>query len=378
MGITDFYSTFKELAPNSFPVIEIKELCGLRVAVDISIFLYKFLKTNGDEWLSKFIAFVVCLKKHGLKPCFIFDGNKPPIEKQKVQQQRRADSQKIADKLELCSELYNQIAGYVLGTESVSDEIMSQLNILFPKQFFDKNSPETIISDLKITMQKLENQSSPITKQHISSAKRFIEAVGMKWIQASGEAEGLCAYLALRGDVDAVVSEDTDVLVYGTPILLSKFDAMGESFTLVELQRLLEESKLELGAFRDLCILLGCDYNSRIKGKPDCEECSRHLSHNKFKKFTSIGAKAAVCMIDVYHSIDEMEKYGVIEDVEPLNYKRCREIFSTPETISNAVIPYNLKIDELELLSFLKEHRLLKLERYILASYTPPEFVIEN
>ncbi|KAJ9523929.1 hypothetical protein QJQ45_022403, partial [Haematococcus lacustris] len=61
-------------------------------------------------------------------------------------------------------------------------------------------------------------------------AKQFIEAlkeVGVEFVVAPYEADAQMAYLALNGDVWAVVSDDSDLLAYGCPRVLYKLDKMG-------------------------------------------------------------------------------------------------------------------------------------------------------
>jgi len=54
----------------------------------------------------------------------------------------------------------------------------------------------------------------------VEDAKRLIQTMGMPLIQAQGEAEAFCAYLARKGKAFATVSEDMDSLTFGSPILI--------------------------------------------------------------------------------------------------------------------------------------------------------------
>src|SRR5205085_3124549 len=101
-------------------------------------------------------------------------------------------------------------------------------------------------------------------------------------------------------------------------------------------QAILEDLEMTCEEFRDLCILLGCDYNDRIKGYPP--------DGKTHKKPVSIGAKGAFAMITEYRRLEEVEKYVV--DPDPLIYRRCREIFTPPDDLPNISIPYNRQIDK--------------------------------
>ena len=92
--------------------------------------------------------------------------------------------------------------------------------------------------------------------------------MGLAYLQALGEAETLCAYLAIKGQVDAVLTEDTDVMAYGTPVMLAFKDlkVTDEQVYGLHHKNILKDLEMNHEEFRDLCILLSCDYNERVKG----------------------------------------------------------------------------------------------------------------
>ncbi len=189
------------------------------------------------------------------------------------------------------------------------------------------------------------------------------EMSGLHAIQAPGEAETLFAYLAIKGKVDAVLTEDTDVLAYGTPLMLAfkGFKLREEKLVGIHLPSLLEEMELNMEEFRDLCILLSCDYNSRVKGYPP--------DGRRRKKAIGIGAKGALHMIRKYRRLEEVCKH--VEDPAPLKYRRCRELFTIPETIPDDFIPYNLRPDYERLEIFISNQNLTVKVPYIAKCYKP-------
>lgn len=62
-----------------------------------------------------------------------------------------------------------------------------------------------------------------LTRSHCRNDQDLVDALGIPSIKPSAddphEAEGICAALYAKGLVDLVVSEDTDVTVYGAPLL---------------------------------------------------------------------------------------------------------------------------------------------------------------
>ena len=99
--------------------------------------------------------------------------------------------------------------------------------------------------------------------------KIVIEALkdrGIAFLVAPYEADAQMAYLALTGEVHAVITEDSDLLVYGVPRVLFKMDraGQGEEICIQELPRCQGGSISFIGfsheMFSQMCILSGCDY----------------------------------------------------------------------------------------------------------------------
>lgn len=119
-----------------------------------------------------------------------------------------------------------------------------------------------------------------------SPSQKLIEALGIPYVQPSPsdphEAEGICATLVSLGLADYVVSEDTDVTVYGAPLLRQittcrdvsgqediEDPSVEESSTnsrmnVLDPARLREELGLDRETFVDLALLLGTDFAERI------------------------------------------------------------------------------------------------------------------
>lgn len=367
MGIKDFYSVIKDNCPEILVTIKLSELAGLRVAVDISIFLNKYVKSAGTErWLDQFIILLCCLKKNGIKPVNIFDGPNPPKEKKSEQERRRAEGAKAREKIQHAKRVVKQLEKEYIPTEKkIQESLRNDIKGILCKSASKVNydDPYDVVASLKIWIAKKEKQNLPILPVYTENAKDIIEIMGFSHFQSPGEAETLCAGLCCAGMVDAVLSEDTDVMAYGTPFLLSKIDVAAETVTIVSHQAILDALHFTHFQFRDLCILLSCDYNSRVKGYvPDGK---------KRKKPAAIGAKGAFLMIQEYETLEESEKY--MEDSDPLIYRRCRDLFTPPskEELTHISIPYNKHIDEERLRYFIKKYNIKINMDYILQSWVP-------
>ncbi len=372
MGISDFYEVIRSAAGADILVtVKLEQLTGQKVAVDISIFLNKFVKTCGAErWIDNFIYLLCALKRNGIKPVCIFDGPNPPIEKKREQERRRAEGAKIQQRINEGKKLVKKLEKIAAeGEYDLDEKIIADVKLVIGVRrgrnvdVINYDDIYDVLSGLKSCISKKEVQNLPIVPEYGKKAKEIIEIMGFCHFQAEGEAETLCASMCCLGLVDAVLSEDTDVMAYGTPFLLSKLDLKTETIVLVSHEAILENMDMEHAEFLDLCILLSCDYNERVKGYPP--------DGRKYKKPTPIGAKKALCMIQEYRRLEYVEEH--LEDSDPLNYRRCRELFTPLDELPNITIPYNKEIDEDALETFLKVNKIRIKIDYILDTWKPVE-----
>lgn len=333
MGIKDLKKVIKKEAPSQLFHHKLSELGGYKVAIDISIFLYQYFKSSGDGlWLNSFVHLLCILKKHKISAICIFDGPNIPPEKRGEQDRRRASTENMREKRRACKAMKRSIQKGMVDLDDIP--IQKQIRELIGakrKKIYsriqqkeievdtiDFTNPDNVIRLIDEKMDNLARQTAPITSNEAELAKIIIQLLGITYYQADGEAETLCAYLCVKGKVDAVLSRDTDVLAYGTPLFFSELDIKAETVEVVQYEEMLEEMGMTHEQFVDMCILLSCDYNERCK------------TYTKKGKPTGMGPVKIVPNIREYGSIEAMEN-TVIYDSEPLKYRRCRELFTVPE-----------------------------------------------
>ena len=174
--------------------------------------------------------------------------------------------------------------------------------------------------------------------------------MGIPYVKAPGEADSQCAALAISGVVDAVISEDMDLLTFGSPILLRKMSSKTKKIIEIKLNKILEElcNKCSydesLNQFIDLCILLKCDYCSNIGG---------------------IGPEKALKYIKKYGSINNIKKNIENINISDDYLKRC-EIVKNYFRKTEIIDPHKLKIkwrkpNEYKLLRILNKENNIKI-----------------
>jgi flap endonuclease-1 len=374
MGIKDLYKVLASECPKAVvDNVRLEKLFGVVIAVDVSIFLNKFVKSAGpDRWVDSFVIFICMLKKYGTKPLFIFDGPNPPIEKKAEQEQRRKTAAAIKVKIEQGKKLLIKIEKNYLETGKRLDEnTIAEVKSIVGKSEKNINffSTRDVYNGLKDSVESKERQNMPILPIYSDIAKELITAMGLAYFQAEGEAETLCAILVTNGFADAAMSEDTDVLAYGTQYLISRIDFSKQTVSIVSHAAILEGMDMTHAEFQDLCILLRCDYNKlngSVKGYPPDDK--------KRKKPIGIGTKGAVLMIKEYRRLEEVEKH--VDDISPLIYRRCREIFCPRYTGIDIEVPYSLPIDRKRLSKFIETYNIKTGMQYILDTWKPTAVLI--
>jgi len=253
MGIRHLNKHLREKCADSIRVLNMADLEGKRIAVDVSIYLYKY---EGDDMLLENMYLMLSIfRHHNITPIFIFDG-KPPPEKKELLMKRKEDKQEAQKEYEKLQK----------SLENNDD--------------FDDSEKQEIVA----TMDQLKKQFIHINKDKIESVKELIRAYGATYYDAPGEADELCALLVLKKKVWACLSEDMDLFVYGCPRVLRYFSLMNHSVVLYHMKGILEELSLNQKEFREICILSGTDYNINANTSVNKGGNSLNL-HNTLKQF---------------------------------------------------------------------------------------------
>ncbi|GAA6027160.1 hypothetical protein JCM8097_002442 [Rhodosporidiobolus ruineniae] len=120
------------------------------------------------------------------------------------------------------------------------------------------------------------SRSNFVPKEAFADVRALIEALGVPFLEPHPsqphEAEGVCSALFAHGLVDMVVSDDTDVLVYGAP-QLRRISTAGEGYegregregmAVVDPGRIRTELGLSREEMVDWALLCGTDFTERI------------------------------------------------------------------------------------------------------------------
>ena len=254
MGIRNLNRYLRDNCPESIRCINMADLSGKRIAVDISIYLYKYEAENA--LLENMYVMLSIFRYYNIIPIFIFDG-KPPPEKKALLLKRKEDKQEA---------------------QEAYDKLKKQLTSLQETREIDTDKLDIIAS-----MEQLKSQIVQINKEKIEKVKTLIRAYGATYYDAPGEADELCALLVIKKKVWACLSEDMDLFVYGCTRVLRYFSLIGHTAVLYYMKGILEELNMTQTEFKENCVLSGTDYNINADGNNDKVNLGITIKH--FKKF---------------------------------------------------------------------------------------------
>ena len=285
MGIKGLNRFLKDNATTAIKLISLAELSGKKIAVDISIYMYKYAS---DGVLIENIYLMLSIFRHyNIIPIFIFDG-KPPAEKKELLQKRKEDKKEAEVEYNI---LKNKL----------------QLN-----EDMDDAEKQEIISNMDILKRKFIN----INKSDILLVKSLIRSYGASYYDAHGEADEVCALLTIKGKVWATLSEDMDMFVYGCQRVVRYISLLNHTAVLYDVKIILDNLGITQRELREICILSGTDYNSLNDESRNAPNLYSTLKY--FKKFFKEKKDGTINIeTKFYNWLQENTDY--IKDIEILN-----------------------------------------------------------
>ena len=209
--------------------IHLREFYKKKIAVDISIYLYRFLAEV--NFMENVYLFLSLFKYYCIEPIFVFDG-KPPPEKQGTIKKRRME--KCAAKKE-----------YELLEKQLDDSISQERTIEIQKK-----------------METLKKKMIKLKWEHIDKAIELIQNFGFMHYLAPCEADKLCVHLAKRGDVYAIMSDDMDMIISGCSHVIRNLNIYTHETIIYDTYQIVRELDITIEHLRQIIILSGTDYNS--------------------------------------------------------------------------------------------------------------------
>jgi 5'-3' exonuclease len=325
MGINNLHKLLRSKCPQIYEEVHLSKYAFKKIAIDISLYLFKYKTIFGDKWLSAFINLVACMRRNNIHCVFIYDSGAPP-EKGAEQAERRETREKLRKKvldIEQALEDYKENGDISQPLIDFNKKLAKRRGDTNMKKLLRRDTPDDEIKDSDLVameeeLVKIQNQVISISSADFDLTKILFDIINVPYFQAPLEAETMCSDICIRKQVDAVISEDTDVLAYGAPVFLNKLNTHNDTCIEIRYDKVIEALCISSDQFLDLCIMCGCDYNKNI-----------------FR----IGPEKAYKLLKEHGNIDDLHNKGILKDISILKHNRGRELFRKYEK-SNVSIPY--------------------------------------
>ena len=253
MGVRHLNALFCAQCQRGIEKKPLSAFSGWKVVIDASIYMYRY-KEQG-VLLENIYNMVNIMKKHNIVPCFIFDG-KPPEEKKAVIKARR--QQRDAAEAE-----FNRLA----------DEVDANVDDEAKKQITER-------------MDALKAKMTRITHHDVTLVKMLLDGLGVVWVDARGEADVLCARLCTKKYVNACVSDDMDMFVYGCPVVWRHVSILQETVVSYDLNVICECLCLTKEQLTEVCVASETDYSFGSDRKTNL-----YASIKLMKRYVNSGAR---------------------------------------------------------------------------------------
>ena len=231
MGIKNLNRFLKDNSASSINFTKLAKLSGKKIAVDISIYMYRF--ASDDNLIENTYLMLSIFRYYNIIPIFIFDGKAPPEKRELLMKRRQTKKE--------AEEEYKRLKVSLQNNDEL-DEIERQ--------------------EIMCSMDGLKRKFVNVSSQDIEGVKGLIRAYGCEYYDAQGEADEICALLAIKEKVWACLSEDMDMFVYGCPRVIRYFSLLNHTAVIYEMEPILKNLGISQKELREICVLSGTDYNS--------------------------------------------------------------------------------------------------------------------
>ena len=263
MGIKNLRVILNQHCKNARNIRKLNVYSGMKIAIDLSIFLYKYLYNNNDH-IEGLTRLILRLLKNQITPLFVFDGS-PPEEKNITLQERKEKKEILNIKKTIYEYSISANKSNIDDFKANINNIIVSKNNNFKiddieiKELYEKSKEE-----LEYECEKIKRKIIYVTNYHIESSKKLFDLFGIPYIHENCEAESLMSILSRNNIVQACITEDMDSLPCGTTLLLRNFSADKSFVEEYCLDGILSNLEITLDEFIDVCILCGCDYTEKI------------------------------------------------------------------------------------------------------------------
>lgn len=307
MGVKKLFDVIRRKSPESITIHNIYDFKDKVLLIDGALMIYKNIMAirkngydimNGNKSITHIHSMLNKLKKFkelNITPIFVFDGVVPKLKIKTLEERERV------------------------------------------KQVMQAKYREAKTKEDKARYYYLK---SDITNQEIEESIKLIKTFNYCVLYAEEEADQLLATLSQNPEVDAVVTDDMDILVFGGKNILKDFSVdPTRKFYKIDLLRFKKDAKLNQDKLIILALLLGTDYSVNVP---------------------NVGPVKAPELIKKYKTIDGLYNTGILNKSMRKNFIQSFNIFKKTYLIKDYDLNGLCKLDDSGAINYNQLESLLK------------------
>jgi 5'-3' exonuclease len=325
MGIRSLVSLIdQKCGADCIKQISLSDLApGTVICIDISEFIYRSLLKEQDNHIAGILNLLEKLFRFGLVPIFVFDGHAPE-EKQYLLDEKRKSREKAKDKLKQLNEdtfKIQQQVNLLAENQPVPAENKGEKDDHYIPFLSGIEQLQIQLIQVQNDVEKERKKTVGLAERQILQIKELFDMLGIPYIHLPMEADIICSRLVIYGIADYCISNDMDLLALGCPRVIRNIKFSTDTVDVYYYQPILNAMNLNNTEFIDLCIMLGCDYTTRVNGlKPD-------FAIKLIQQYKSIEA-FITAIPEINIELDKTEPGKYIKVPTHFDYIKARNIFN--------------------------------------------------
>jgi hypothetical protein len=222
----------RNCSPTSIKLAPVAGLAGRTLVVDASIYLYKY-KSAGDV-VGGMERFVRTLRAHRITPIFVFDP--PPSPEKMAMVRARAESRAV-----------------------IVTELDTVREALAAARLVPDNEDE--ILRLTARLDELRPSVARVSAGDRRDVRALFDKMRVYYVTPAREADMYCAYLVLKGHAWGVISNDSDMFVYGCAYVVMDLDVDTQTCIIHDTRAMMADLRMTHATFKDVAVVSGTDYS---------------------------------------------------------------------------------------------------------------------
>lgn len=271
MGVKNFFKVIKDTVPEAIQSVDLKQISGSWIGIDMSLTIYQVVlgiavntnitNKNNEEitHLYGLLKRLTIFKKLNVNLIAVFDGKACDLKTITLQNRK-------------------------------------------------KQQEKNIIKD-----DSFKNRFT-LTDKIINEVKEMLSVLGIPYMTAKSEADILLAKLYHDNKIQFILSDDSDIPIFGGHKLIRKLKSTSKTIEIVDISIVLEKLRWDQNKLIELACLLGNDYNKNPKSigwKGSIKGLTEHKNMKEFLISKKKGEDLPVLMetFDYFKNAGKVETY---------------------------------------------------------------------